>query len=123
MSMDIVAWIILFTGLASILSWYIRDYGLAVSLGLISLGAFCNQLAVFANGGDMPVGIDSDDARLLWLCDIFHVPAFFRFSFARTEITVRSMDIGGDYSAGDFLIFFGVVGIIATVLWQTVRSR
>ena len=116
-------WVILAIGLVSAILWYVHERGLAASFCLILLGALLNRLAVFVNGGQMPIRIDADGARLLWLCDIFYIPSFFQFSFGRTDITVRSAVIGWYYSIGDFMIFFGGIGIAAIVLWRTIKNR
>ncbi len=118
----IVWWIIVILGLTSLILWYVDERSLGAAVSLIFLGALLNRFTLAVNGGSMPIGIDSDDARLLWFSDIFYIPSFFQFSFGRTDITVRSSEIGGYYSIGDFMIFFGVAGIVAIVAWRMVRK-
>lgn len=114
-------WLFIFLlGIGAVASWRVRDYVIALGAGTISLGMLLNRTAVFWNGGDMPYGAAVKKAWLPWLCDIIELPTRFAFSFFQTSIAVHSSNIGGYYSIGDLMIFFGIVAIIAVFVFRFV---
>jgi len=95
------------------------SFHLKYEIGMLALGVSCNRLAMWANGGKMPVRVQlwrggitndkqhchmTDETRLKWLCDIH------RYPMQNKKVVIMSI--------GDIIIYTGVLYFIISVSWM-----